>query len=70
MAGMEVHFNPDLEAKLAREAAAQGRTTETLLQEAVERSLDCDEWFLREVEKGGWPPRIGANLLSMATFAK
>ncbi len=52
MAGMEVHFSSDLEAKLARMAAAQGRATETLVQEAVERSLDYDEWFLREVEKG------------------
>jgi len=49
---MEVHFNPDLEAKLSRMAAEQGRATETLVQEAVERLVDYDEWFLREVEKG------------------
>jgi predicted transcriptional regulator len=49
---MEVHFDPDLEAKLSRMAAAQGRAAETLVQEAVERLLDDDEWFLREVEKG------------------
>jgi predicted transcriptional regulator len=49
---MEVHFDPDLEAKLSRMAAAQGRAAETLVQEAVERLLDYDEWFLREVEKG------------------
>ena len=52
LAGMEVHLNPDLEAKLSRMAAAQGRATETLVQEAVERLLDYDEWFLQEVEKG------------------
>jgi predicted transcriptional regulator len=52
LAGMEVHFNPDLEAKLSRMAAAQGRATETLVQEAVERLLDYDDWFLGEVEKG------------------
>ena len=52
LAGMEVHFGPDLEAKLSRMAAAQGRATEALVREAVERLLDYDEWFLREVEKG------------------
>jgi len=52
LAGMEVHFGPDLEAKLSRMAAAQGRATEALVQEAAERLLDYDEWFLREVEKG------------------
>jgi predicted transcriptional regulator len=52
LAGMEVHFNPDQEAKLSRMAAAQGRAAEALVQEAVDRLLDYDEWFLREVEKG------------------
>ncbi len=49
---MEVHLNPDLEAKLFRMAANQGRVAETLVQEAVERLVDYDEWFLQEVEKG------------------
>ena len=49
---MEVRLNPDLEAKLSRMAAAQGRATEALVQEAVERLLDYEEWFLREVDKG------------------
>ena len=49
---MDVHLNPDLEAKLSRIAAEQGRPAETLVQEAVERLVDYNEWFLREVEKG------------------
>ena len=49
---MEVHLSPDLEAKLSRVAAEQGRDAGTLVQEAVERLVDYDEWFLREVEKG------------------
>ena len=49
---MEVRLNPDLEAKLSRMAAKQGRATETLVMEAVERLVDYDEWFLREVEAG------------------
>jgi predicted transcriptional regulator len=49
---MEVHLNPDMQAKLARLAAEQGRNTEALVQEAVARFVDYDEWFIREVEKG------------------
>jgi predicted transcriptional regulator len=49
---MEVHLNPDVEAKLNRLAAAQGRETQALAQEAVARFVDYDEWFIREVEKG------------------
>lgn len=49
---MEVHLNPDLQAKLTRLAAEQGRDTNALVEEAVERLVDYDEWFLREVDKG------------------
>jgi len=49
---MEVHLSADLEAKLSRIAAEQGRPTETFVLEALERIVDFDEWFLREVEKG------------------
>jgi predicted transcriptional regulator len=49
---MEVHFAPDLQAKLTNLAAEQGRAAEALVQEAVERLVDYDEWFMREVEKG------------------
>jgi predicted transcriptional regulator len=49
---MEVHLNPDLQARLAHLAAQQGRDTETLAREAIERLVDYDEWFIREVDKG------------------
>jgi predicted transcriptional regulator len=49
---MEVRLNPDLQAKLAQLASQQGRDTEALILEAVERMVNYDEWFLREVEKG------------------
>ena len=45
-------LNPDLPAKLIRLAAHQGRASEVLVVEAVERLVNYDEWFLREVEKG------------------
>jgi RHH-type transcriptional regulator, rel operon repressor / antitoxin RelB len=50
--GMEIPLTPDLHAKLARLAAQQGRDTEALIVEAVERMVSYDEWFLREVRKG------------------
>jgi predicted transcriptional regulator len=49
---MEVHLNPDLQAKLMQLASEQGRDTEALVVEAVERMVNYDEWFIREVEKG------------------
>jgi predicted transcriptional regulator len=49
---MEVNIGPDLQAKLARLANERGRDTEALEQEAIERFVGYDEWFLREVETG------------------
>ena len=49
---MDVQFTSDQQAKLSRMAAAQGRPTEALVQEAVDRLLCYDEWFSREVDKG------------------
>jgi predicted transcriptional regulator len=49
---MEVYFTVEVQAKLTRLAAEQGRSTEALVQEAVERFVNFDEWFMREVEKG------------------
>jgi predicted transcriptional regulator len=49
---MKVDLTPELQAKLDRVAAEQGRKSEALVVEAVERMLSYDEWFLREVEKG------------------
>ena len=49
---MEVNLSPELEAKLNRKAAEEGRDRQSLVQEAVERLVSYDEWFIREVEKG------------------
>jgi predicted transcriptional regulator len=45
-------LSPDLQAKLSRLAADRGSDPQALVQEAVERFVDCDEWFLQEVDKG------------------
>ena len=49
---MEVPLNPDLQAKLIRLAAQQGRASEALIVEAIERMVNYDGWFLSEVDKG------------------
>lgn len=48
---MEIPLTPDLQAKLSRLAFQQGRSTEALVVEAVERMVSHDEWFLPEVQK-------------------
>lgn len=47
-----MHLKPDLQEKLARLANQQGRDSESLVVEAVERLVNYDEWFAQEVEKG------------------
>jgi len=49
---MELHLSPALQAKLAQLASQQGRDSEALVVEAIERLVNYDEWFIREVEKG------------------
>lgn len=49
---MEVSISNDLQSKLSRLAAEQGRDSSALVVEAVERMVDYEEWFLREVDKG------------------
>jgi len=46
---MNVHFPPGVQAKLDRAAAVQGRSPESMVQEAVEQLLDFDDWFARQV---------------------
>ena len=47
-----MNLNPDLQARLDRLAADRGSDANTLVQEAVERLVDYDEWFLQEVKRG------------------
>ena len=49
---MELNLSPELQAKLDRLASQQGRDSKSLVHEAVERLLEYDDWFIREVEKG------------------
>ena len=49
---MGLELTPELQAKLEEVAAQQGRDAQSLVREAVERLVDYDKWFVREVEKG------------------
>ena len=48
---MEVTLSPDLQAKLTRIARDRGSDAEAVAREAIERLVDYDDWFVREVEK-------------------
>ena len=49
---MEVTLSAELQAKLARIAQERGTNPQDLAREAIERLVDYDDWFVREVEKG------------------
>lgn len=49
---MEVTLSPDLQARLSRIAQERGTDPQALAREAIERLVDYDDWFVREVEKG------------------
>jgi predicted transcriptional regulator len=49
---VEVKLSADLQAKLARIAQERGTNPHDLAREAIERLVDYDDWFVREVEKG------------------
>jgi predicted transcriptional regulator len=49
---MEVHFTPELEAKLAQSAAQQGRNPNDLVQEVLSRYFDEESWFNEAVNQG------------------
>jgi predicted transcriptional regulator len=49
---MEVHFSPDVQAKLTDRAAQQGCGPDEFVRDVVARYLDEQERFLAAVEKG------------------
>jgi predicted transcriptional regulator len=49
---MEVHFPPELEAKLAHSAAEQGRNPDELLQDMVTRYFEEEARFIEAVTRG------------------
>jgi len=49
---MEVHFSPELQAKLNRVAAENNSAADEYVQQLVERYVDHDAWFRQQVQKG------------------
>jgi predicted transcriptional regulator len=49
---MEVHFTPELEAKLAQSAAQQGRNPDELVRQVVARHFDEESRFTDAVRRG------------------
>jgi predicted transcriptional regulator len=46
---MEVHFTPELQAKVDRVAAENRRDSDEYVQQLVEHYVDHDAWFRRKV---------------------
>jgi predicted transcriptional regulator len=49
---MEVHFTPELEAKLAQSAAQQGRNPDEMVRQVVARYFDEESRFTDAVRRG------------------
>jgi len=59
---MELTLSSELQAKLARIAQQRGTNPQELAREAIERLVDYDDWFVREVEKGLAQIAVGQTL--------
>ncbi len=59
---MNLHVPPELEAKLTRLAGETGRTVDQVALDLLASSMDHDEWFRAEVEKGRAAAREGRLL--------
>jgi predicted transcriptional regulator len=59
---MNLQVPPELEAKLTRLAAETGRTVDQVALDLLATSIDHDEWFRAEVEKGRSAAREGRLL--------
>jgi predicted transcriptional regulator len=49
---MEVHFNPDLQAKLTQRATRQGRNLDETVQDVVARYFEEEDRFIEAVKRG------------------
>jgi len=59
---MNLHLPPDLEAKLNRMAAETGRDAGQVAVELLTNSVEHDEWFRQQVERGRQSVREGCLL--------
>src|SRR5688572_601971 len=59
---MNLQVPPDLEAKLTRLATETGRSVDQVALDLLASSIDHDDWFRSEVEKGRTSAREGRLL--------
>lgn len=59
---MNLQVPPQLEAKLTRLAAETGRTADQVALDLLASSMDHDEWFRAQVEKGRAAAREGRTI--------
>jgi predicted transcriptional regulator len=59
---MEVHFPPELEAKLAHSAAGQGRKPDEFVQDVVARYFEEEARYVEAVTRGEEALRRGEYL--------
>ena len=59
---MDLHVPPELEARLNRLAAETGRNADQVALDLLGNSMDHDDWFRLEVEKGRVAAREGRLL--------
>jgi predicted transcriptional regulator len=59
---MQVHFTPELEAKLAQSAARKGRNPDELVQDVMARYFDEESRFIDAVNRGEEALRRGEYL--------
>jgi len=59
---MNLQVPPELVAKLTRLAAETGRSVDQVALDLLASSVDHDDWFRREVEKGRRAAREGRLL--------
>ena len=50
--GMEVHFPPDLQARLKQRATQQGREPDEVVQDVVARYFEEEDRFVEAVKRG------------------
>jgi predicted transcriptional regulator len=49
---MDVHFSPDLQARLTQRAAQQGRDLDETVQDVVARYFEEEDRFIEAVKRG------------------
>ena len=59
---MNLQVPPELEARLTRLATETGRSVDQVALDLLASSIDHDDWFRREVEKGRVSARVGRLL--------